>query len=329
MKLHVDKRLSFCAMLLVSGVLFVPGCFKKSDKTAIVGDATANSSDVLLSIDGKPALTVSEYEEQLAMARKANPQIDQFLEMMPNAEKEFIFQGMTTGRLVKAWCQKHGIDKTEEFQRELRVAREAIELNLYLQHFEKANPITVSDSELQKFYDEKKNVIPGLVQAQGGTEISYVRLENKAAAQAFMDKVKGIKKADTFAKVAEENKQQVVKSTVNEKSPMAPAVKSAVLDITKFPSVDMVKVSDDVYWVFIATNKTETKYRDLNDPQVEQGLRKMASDERRQSQLTDMMDGLKKELNVVENTSYIDKKAQTRASALEQKVKMMEQNKEA
>ena len=53
----------------------------------------ADTSDVLMSIDGKPVLTVKEYEQQLDMARQANQQVDMILQMMPNAEKEYIFKG--------------------------------------------------------------------------------------------------------------------------------------------------------------------------------------------------------------------------------------------
>jgi len=314
MKSHNTQRAIY-AFVLVSGLMLLAGCnwFKKSESTS---ETSAASGDALMTIDGKTALTVQEYEEQLDMARKANPQIEMFLQMMPNAEREFVFRGMATARLMKAWAHKQGIDKTDDFKKQQKHLHEAMDLQLYMKYFDEAHPIAVSDSDVQNYYEEKKDTIPGLALSQGGVDTSYVRFESKNKAHEFLEKVKEVKKADNFKKVAEDNKLQVGQSVINAKSSFGDAIKNAVLDIKKFPSVHIVKAGEDSYWVIFASGKTEAKYHDIKSPQVQQGLRKMIADERKEKQLESMVEKLKTEMNVEENNKYFEEKeAKKRAAA--------------
>ena len=314
-----NKHLAISAFIIVAG-LTIPGCawwpFGSSNKDASA--QMASGSDVLLTIDGVPALTVQEYEEQLDTARKENKQIDMLLQMMPNAEKDFIFRGMATAKLMKAWAQKQGIDKTEDFKKQRNQLHEAMDLQLYMKHFDEAHPINISDSELSRFYEEKKDVIPALTLAQGGVETLYVRFESKDKAEKFNEKVKGIKKAAAFKALAQESKYQVGDSVINEKSSFSPSIKNEVLSIKRFPSVDMVKSDDNSYWVFFATGKSETKYRDLKSPEVHHGLKKMMTDERKEKQLEGLVDKLKTEMNVVENNKYFEEKENRKRAALQE-----------
>jgi hypothetical protein len=314
-----NKQLAICAMFLISG-LFFSGCGwlpfgKKSDQSS--QQSSTGSNEVLMTIDGKPALTASEYEEQLEMARKANPQIEMFLQMMPNAEKEFVFRGMATARLMKAWAQKEGIDQTPEFKKQRQHLHEAMDLQLYMKHFDDAHPVNVTEADIAEYYEAKKDTIPGLAISAGGVDTSYVRFDSKAKAEKFFDKVKEVKKLDSFKSMAEADKQQVGQSTINEKSPFGDAIKKAVIDIKKFPSVQMIKASEGAYWVLFAAGKSEAKYHDLKSPQVQQGLRKMIADERKEKQLEAMVDQLKKEMNVVENNKYFEDKEAAKKAALQ------------
>jgi len=328
MKSH-NKQLALCGFLLVSG-LFFSGCefFKKS---AQKGYASASGSgEVLMSIDGVPVLTADEYEQRLEMARKANPQIEMFLQIMPNAERELIFRGISMYQLMKAWADKEGITNTSEFQEQQKHMHEAMDMQLFMKYFDDAHPVNVSDSDIEKYYHEKKDVIPGLMLNAGGVETSYVRFDSKAKAQAFLDKAKEVKKEAAFKKLAEEHKHHAAQSVINEKSPFSEELKKSVLDLKKFPSIQVVKVSDDAYWVVFASGKSEAKYHDLKSPQVQQGLRKMIEDERKSEQAEQVMDKLKKDLNVVENKSYFDekeakKRAQQQAATANEEQEMNEE----
>lgn len=319
----------FCAsfgLLLLSGCAWWPFNKNASQSTSSAGC----SSDVLMSIDGKPALTVADYEEQLEMARKANPQIDMLLQMMPNAEKDFVFRGMLTAKLIKAWAEKEGVDQTEEFKKQRKQLHEAMDLQLYMKHFDDAHPIAVSDSDLTKYYEEKKDVIPALTLSPGGVDVTFVRFESKDKAEHFLAKVKEVKKVETFKTLAEEQKQHASNAMINQKSPFGEAIKAAVLAIHKFPSVHIIKAGDGAaYWVLFASGKSEAQYRDLSNPEIYQGLKKMLADERKEKQLEQLVEKLKTELNVVENSKYFeDKEQQKRAAMANQSEQAMQESQE-
>ncbi len=289
------------------GLFLLAGCdwFSTSNKSG-----SCSGSDVLLEINGKPALTVQEYEEQLEMARKANAQIDMLLQMMPNAEKDIIFRGMTTAKLMQAWAEKNGVDTSEEFKKHRKQLHDAMDSQLYMKYFDDAHPVHVSDADLAKYYEEKKDMIPALMQTPGGVDISFVRFENKNKAEQFLIKVKDVKKAAAFKAMATESKQTPGTAVINAKAPFAEAIKNAVLEIKKFPSVHMIKAGDDAYWIILATGKSETVYRDLKNPEIEQGLKKMLADERKAQQVESIIEQLKSELNVVEHSKYFEDKMQ-------------------
>ncbi len=306
---------TYSLVFSVFGLLIFAGCdwMSKSEKSG-----SCSGSDVLLEINGKPVLTAQEYEEQLDMARKANAQIDMLIQMMPNAEKDILFRGMTTAKLMEAWAKENGIDKTEEFQKHRKQLHDAMDSQLYMKHFDDAHPVEVSDSDVAQYYHEKKDMIPGLTATPGGVDISFVRFEDKNKAEQFLAKVKDVKKAAAFKTMASESKQTPGTALINEKAPFADAIKNTVLEMKKFPSVKMIKVGDGAYWVVLATGKTETVYRDLQNPEIQQGLRKMLSDERKGQQLESVLEKLKSELNVVEHSKYFEDKAMKKQQALQE-----------
>lgn len=314
-----NKQRVLPVVFTVFGLLSLAGCAwwpfgKKSADT----QSTSSSlpSDVLLTIDGKPVLTVQEYEQQLEMARKANPQIDMLLQMMPNAEKDFVFRGMSTVQLVKAWAHKQGIDQSKEFQDQRKQLHDAMDSQLYMKHFDDAHPVDVSDSDLQKFYEEKKDIIPALTLTPGGVDISFIRFDGKSKAEEFLQKAKDIKKADAFKALAEAQKLTLGVAVINEKSQFGDAIKGAVLELKKFPSVQVIKAGENAYWVVFAAGKSEAKYRDLKTPEIQQGLKKMLMDERKEKQLEQLIEKLKQDHNVVENHQYFaDKEQQKRAAS--------------
>lgn len=306
---------SYSIFITIFGLFFLAGCAWWSSSSGKM--SSCNASDALLEIDGKPVLTVQDYEDQLEMARKANAQIDMLLQMMPNAEKDIIFRGMTTAKLMQAWAEKQGVDKTAEFQKQRKQLHDAMDSQLYMKHFDDAHPVEISDSDVADFYEAKKDVIPALTLTPGGVSITFVRFEGKNKAENFLTKVQDVKKAVAFKTLAKENKQNSGEAVINKTSPFAESIKNAVLEIKKFPSVHLIKADENAYWVVLATGKSETKYRDLQTPEIQQGLKKMLIDERKGQQLEAVIEKLKQELNVVEHTKYFEDKAQQKSEALQ------------
>lgn len=310
MKSH-NKQLAICGFLLFSGLFFLAGCgwWPFGKKTTDTYAGSTQGSDTLLSIDGKPALTVAEYEEQLQMAMEANPQLKMILSMMPQGEEELFNRGMATAHIVAAWAEKEGVTATAEFKKELSQLCTAMKLQLCMKYFDKAHPVQVSDADVAQYYEEKKDVIPGLATTPGGVQATYLQFDTKEQAQTFFDSVKHVKTQDAFKKAADTQKHKPASSVVNAKTPITESLKSAVLDIKKFPSVQIVKDTEtNSYWVVFANGKTDAKYLDLHSPQVQNGLRNMITNERKEKQFEGVLDGLKSKLNVSVNSGYFASK---------------------
>ena len=241
--------------------------------------------------------------------------------MMPNAEKDYIFKGIATTKLMKAWAENKGLDKDPEFKEQRKQLHEAADLQLYAKAFDDAHPVHVSDAEVKSFYEEQKDQIPGLMTNPGGVSAVYVRFDTKDKAENFLEKVKDVKGAKAFKEEAKKEKLKVADATINEKSSFGDAIKNAVLGVQKFPSVQVVKAGDDAYWVICAISKSKAEYRDVKSKEVHEGLKKMLVEQKKEKQLDSLMDQLKKDLNVVENSDYFNKKEETKRAAMEELAK--------
>lgn len=321
MSVQNQKKVFAVTVLVgVAGLSFFSGCdwlpFGKKD-----------NSEVLLKINGKPAMTAAEYEEQLDMARKSNQQIDMLLQMMPNAEKEYIFKGLSIGKLMKAWAEKEGIDKTAEFKKQQKQIHEAMDLQLYMKAFEESHPFNASDEDVEAFYEAQKDTIPGFAISKDGVNVAYVRFDSQSKADAFLAKVKEHKDLKKFESEAHAENVSVSKETINEKDSFSDAIKKAVLDIKSFPRIVLVKVparsdikgAGDSYWVLFASGRSEAKYHDIKSPQVKQGLKKMMADQSKEKNLEQFIESLRKDLKVEENLEYFVKKEEQKRAAMEAK----------
>lgn len=327
-----NRKNVFAATFMVGavGLSLLSGCgWMSSSKDAKKEDATqssvANTGDVLLSIDGKPVLTVQEYEDQLDAARQANREIEMILQMLPNAEREHIFKIFETGQVLKKWAEKEGVTETPEFKKQQKMMHDAMDLQLCTMAFYDKHPLQISDADVKEFYETKKDSIPGLKLADGGVNVAHVRFDSKAEADKFLEKAKEVKDLAKFKSLGQADKLTVTDTVVNEKSSQSDSLKSAVLAIKHFPKVEVVKIGDNAFWVVFASGKSEAQYHDLKNPQVQEGLKSMMSNERRQKQLEDGVEKMKKDMNVVVNDKYFEDKENQKRSAMEAMMKQHEQ----
>lgn len=323
-----NQKKAFAATLVVGavGLGLLSGCgwfssSKEAKKEETAQSSVVNNNDVLLSIDGKPVLTIAEYEEQLDAARQAHQEIEMLLQMMPNAEKEYIFQGIATGKIMESWAKKEGIADSEQFKKQQKQMHDALDLQLYMAAFYDKNPIDISDAAVKEFYETKKDSVPGLKTAEGGVKVAYVRFDSKAAADKFLEKIKEVKDLAKFKSAGQAEQLTVADATINEKSSFSDSLKHAVLAMKHFPKAEVIKVDDNAFWVVFASGKADAQYHDLKNPQVQQGLKKMMSDERRQKQLEEFVGKMKKDMNVQENSDYFDQKESKKRAAMESMMK--------
>ena len=309
------------SLLMVGSLFMLTGCLGEKEKTAkIESDCGCQSEDsgkgeVLLSIDGKPALYVEDFEDQKAMAQQSNQQLSMILQMMPDAEYSMLFKSIEAGHLMKEWVVREGIDQNPDLVKQRRQYHDAIDLQLYMKYYEDAHPVEVSDREIEDYYKAKRDQIPGLIASPAGVDIVYVEFNTKDKAEDFASKAKdGSEKQ--FKSAAKESDVKVKTMVISNDTAINEALKNSVMAATKFPSKEVVKIDDNSYWVVGMLKKKDAEYRSLDVPEIKQGITKMCKDEKREAELTKQVEKLHQKYNVVENKAYFENKKQNHAQAL-------------
>ncbi|MGB8467528.1 MAG: hypothetical protein WCE21_00845 [Candidatus Babeliales bacterium] len=257
------------------------------------------SSDVLLTIDGRPKITVAQYEAYVADIVKMQPQFKQILSIMPRAERE-LCQNYSIEVILEEYIAKNGIDKSATYQEDLKKGTELLKRQLALKYFQEEYPkkanLVVTDAQALAWYNENKDKVQPLILSRGGVNAQGVSFDKAEDAKAFYDKVKVA--GANFESIAKDMKLTVKKLKSSE---VENAVREKLEAVKTFPSVELVRGAKS--WVVQALSKEPTKYRPFDElkEEIKQQLRM-------QELFTKGIEQIKKELNVVENTKYFDDK---------------------
>ena len=310
--LHRTKVLSIA---LVS-ILSLSGCMSNKEAARSESEDMAilpavNQQDVLLAIDGKPVLTIDEYEEQLQEAAASSPQLEMMLQMSPNVEYDFIFNQLKMAKLMNHWAHATGVTQTEEFKKDRARIQEMIDTQLCVQYYEKAHPIVITDADIKSFYDAQKDTLPGLLVAPGGVKAEAVKFDTQDAAQSFYDEVKNVQ--GDFDAVAKSQKLSINNFVINETTFHGKPLKDFALQVTSFPALNMIK-SDDAYWVVKAVEKVASKYQDFE--KVKEGLRNYVQQQRKDESMKEAAAKFEADYKTVENKEYFENKMRARQDAM-------------
>lgn len=291
------------SLLLLSGCDWC--CKKKKCESNASGTASSgkDGNTVLLEIDGKPVITVDQFDEYYNQFLAANPRLQGMIQFLPNAKQE-ILNGMINEEIVVHWAKQNKIDKGAEYQAELKNALRMVERGLAAKNFEQTvvGKVSVTDDEVKKYYDQHKD--PELVVSPGGVKAVGVEFETSVIAHAFLDKVRG--KANNFKNIASENK-----FTVREFAPLNAMsfdvdknVKEKIAAIKTFPSIIIVETTNKKFWVIAAISKDETKYRSLDE--VRDGVKSAIEREKLAKIWTEKIGELKTKFNISEKKGHFD-----------------------
>ena len=325
--LHRTKVLSLALMSILS----LSGCMSSLWKSKEVAQSESedvsvfnSNQDVLLTIDGKPALTVDEYEQQLQEAAASSPQLEMMLQMSPNVEYDFIFNQLKMAKLINHWAHATGLTATEEFKKDRARIQEMLDTQLCVQCYEKAHPINITDADIKAFYDQEKDTLPGLLVAPGGVKTEAVKFDTQDAAQLFYDTVKSTQgDLDTIAK---DQKLSVSNFVINETTFYGKPLKDFVLQLTSFPALNMIK-SDDAYWVVKAVEKVAPKYQDFE--KVKEGLRNYVQQQRKDESMKEATAKFEADYKIVENKEYFENKMKARQDAMQNMQQQVQQQLQA
>jgi hypothetical protein len=97
---------------------------------------------------------------------ESNPQLKQLLPMMPDL-KENILKSVVDREVMSFWVKEQGIEKSEDYKKDMAKMQQQVKLALNMQHFSKAHEARPSDQELLDFYEKNKETMPQLLLSKG------------------------------------------------------------------------------------------------------------------------------------------------------------------
>jgi len=294
--------------LLCSALVFLPACDSGKKEAAStsaapsgVTTAVAPVGEVLLTIDGKQAITVSEFEQFYEQLLEQQPQLKSFAAFMPDL-KEQIFESMASYKLIEKWAQDKNIEQQKEYQKELEAAITDIKRKLAITYFQKENPVQVSDADVKKFYETNKDTM--YLMQPAGIAATGASFSSETEARNFLAKVQ--QPGADLAKVAKESNINARNfGRVTEKSQQVEQkLREKILAIKTFPSAQLITV-DKTFWVVQATGKDVAKYYPFE--QAKEDARNRLTAEKMGEVFTREIAKLKTKYSVVENKKYFEK----------------------
>ncbi len=261
----------------------------------------------LVTMNGKTLISVESLKAEKEKIFAANPQLQKLSAYMGEKELERnLLQGLTAQYVMKEYIQKNRIDQTQEYQSELNAALQDVERMINTKFFTQKLNTQVSDSDIKKFYEENKNMIPNAIISRGGIMTKEVTVDTEAEAKNLVEKVR-IKKFSLEQAVKEigiaENKIKDLKLVNDQSVGIDNNLKTSILKATVFPDVSMVKTADSKYSVFVVTTKEEAKYQPLND-QIKNDIKAYLEREKQAEVMDKEIETLKASYGIIVNDSY-------------------------
>jgi hypothetical protein len=298
MKKIISQGAAICA---VSSLLLLPACDWFKSKTSQMTGSPAEG-EVLMTIKGKAALTVPEFEAYYEQLLEQQPQLKSFAAFMPDLKKN-IFDTLSSQKTLEQWVVNEGINDRAEYQADRKALLENVDRGLAIKYFQEKHPVKVTDNDIQDFYKKNKDTV--YLMSPSGVNAVGVSFDKEDAAKAFL--VRAQQKGADINKLASDSKVTVRQwGRVNDENQQVDkALKAKIVAMKGFPSTQMFKV-DKTYWVVQAKSKDEAKHYPFE--QAKDDARNRLEQERMGQVFNTEIAKLKKEFNVVENATYFEAK---------------------
>lgn len=311
-----SRRVIIKMTIAVMVIAFLGGCkpvldfFKKktevSKKSSSVIAREVDQGVVLLNIDGKPAITETEFKKHLVQMLQVNPYFKgASIDSLPVPLKRQFFDELVKQEVIIAWADKNNIDKDVEFKKSYEEMKKLVRRSLLVQRFETKlfEDINVSDDDVEDFFNKNKDKF---IKEPGGTLIEGVEFDNNEKAIAFYNKVKD--NASEFNKIAKNEKSFKDFGRIEEKeakfgSKVPSEIKKKALSLENLPAISKVKVGDKV-WVICALDKKDIQYVDIDE--VRDQLKSHIKTTKLREILDKKIDSLKSSFTLDVNEDYFN-----------------------
>ncbi len=314
--MNSSRRIITKMVVAVILVAFLGGCkpvldfFKKkttiSKKSSTSVAKRDDQGPVLLNIDGKPAITETEFNKHLVQMLQVNPYFKgASIDSLPAPLKRQFFDELVKQELIIAWADKNNMDQDAEFQKSYKEMKKLVRRSLLVQRFETQlfENINVSDDDVEDYFNKNKEKF---IKEPGGTLVEGIEFEDDKDATIFYNKVKG--NASEFKNIAKSENQDSFKSfgRIEEKgvgfgANVPKAIKNKALSIKNLPGVAKVK-ADGKVWVICSLDKRDAQYADLDE--VRDQLRGYIKTNKLREILNEKVDSLKSDFTLDINEDY-------------------------
>lgn len=304
-------------LLVIPLLLTITGCdwFGAKKETKSAPSMTQNAgmqSDVIVTIDGKPLFTSEEFNKYLDIINREQPGIKEMLPMLPVEQQYQVYQGILDSivleRVVGEWVKTSGLDADAEFKENARLAHEMVDRQLGLQAFQTKlmKEIAISDSEARSFYDKNKMTDPTFKRPP-----FLVKGAGVKAQAIVVDTEKEAK--DLLAQLKTSDINQVAKKatkTVKDLGVVNPqaygvdsAVKSKVLGFKQFPAKEVIKGSDNKFYVIEATGSQNAEYAPFEE--IKEQIKQLMTNQKLADLFTKRAEELKSQFKVVISPEFV------------------------
>lgn len=323
-KICTQQHVTFFTLSLL--LLLLPACdwFKQCTSGSCSSSQTMDNNispelqkEVVISFAGRPVVTGADLEKSIQMLMQAQPAFQQMWPFM-GAEQQMqvlkqIAENLAAERIMHEYVKRSGLDKTAEFKENARQIHDAVDRDLAMRAFqnELVKNIVISDEEAQKYYEthrDKPNFKrPPFVAGGSGIQTEVIVASSVKEAQ---DIAAQAKKNSNFEAVAKSfNKKVMNLGTVAQQSMnVDTAIKTKLMGVKRFPSIEVVKGSDKKDYVVKAISKKDEQFADFSKPEVKEAVKEMLLGERFSDIFNKKMADLKAEYNVVINNDHITKR---------------------
>jgi len=269
----VLQKLSAVALLVLLPACSLTEMFKGND-SCCGGSHTASAKpeDAVILFNGTPVVTKEEFESQLHTLEESQPALKQLLQQWPADQQEQLFgqiaESLAAEQLIIKHVEDTGLDKTAEYKDNAEKMHKAVERNLKVNMFqnELVKSVSISDAEAKDFYAANRDQQavfkrPPFVTVLGGVKAEGFTVATEKEAKELAEKAK----KGNFAAVAKEAKKAVVNfGVVNMQSSSVDSAVRVKVASMKVGTVDVVKGSDNKYYVVKATGTQDSQYADFD-----------------------------------------------------------------
>lgn len=317
MKMRKARMLNFVA----GSLIVLAGCGKKDKIDDNTAPTPSNmSQDVLVSVDGKPVLTLADFQKFVKDATQADQQMAFMMQIMPDFEEQLFERAKLREVVLTEWAKRANIAANEEYKKMKATIEKNIEAALAQQMFIKLHVEQATDDEAKKYYDENKEKDPSLMVNPAGVEAKAVSFKNANDAEDFM---KSVRKAKNDIEAAGKNFKKTVENLglVSHMSMIDAKVKDAILALKSAPTVVLIKGGDNKYWVVKAIKREQAKIRPFES--VKEAVKEMLNGRKTEETVEKKLAEYQKTYNIQVNRFYFEQKRKER----EEKQKQAAENK--